>query len=156
MVAFNFFGFYSPAEVAVHCWPYMCTQYAFFQATLIHMEGCCRNRQKTLKMEIWQNTFFLSVFDPLYISAETQNWFSYPPPLLCCFLSSMLSFWTTYSQPSSCSILHSLRSPSGVGEGGNKAKWQVPGKGNYVRAGRQKCNVGGEHLCLKRLKVSGF
>lgn len=35
----------------------MCTQYAFFQATLIHIEGCCRNRQKTLKMEIWQNTF---------------------------------------------------------------------------------------------------
>lgn len=154
MVAFNFFGFYSPAELAVHCWPYMCTQYAFFQATLIHMEGCCRNRQKTLKTEIWQNTFsFLCWTLYTFLLKLRTDFLTHP-------LSSAVFFpaCSVSGQPTASPVaaLFFTASAAPRGSGGNQAKWQVPGKGNYVRAGRQKCSVGGEHLCLKRLKVNGF
>ena len=102
-----FFGFGFPLETAVHCWPHLCKQYALFEANLVRVEGSGR----------WDlgEYLFLSVFDPLYISPETQSWFSYLPPLLCfLFLMCSISEDTLSSQPGSALSFTASTAPGGT------------------------------------------
>ena len=85
---------------------YMDTQNAFFQATLRYTKVAADTGRKPCMWRSYRIRFPFCVRPFMYFCWNSK-WFSYTLALLC-FLSSKLSFWTTYSQPCSCSILHNF------------------------------------------------
>lgn len=146
-VAFSFFSFGSPVEIAVTA-DLTCAPNSFSSNSYKH-EGCCRHRKKLCNWTYCRTTFPFSAWSLIHFCWNSELiFFICPPPLLLSF-----SPVCPISEPPPASPVAALSFTASPGVGDTK---QNPRKGISVRAGTQKSSVGAEHLCLKTEKSVPF
>lgn len=131
----------------------MYTQYAFFQATLISMKVAADTGRKPCIWRSYRIHFPFCVWPFIYFCWNSK-WFSYTLVILC-FLSSELSFWTTYSQPRSCSILHNFPRPW-CGWGRTKSSDSSPENTSMLELGGRRAASMESSSVLKHWKSVPF